>query len=60
MRASFALSYEPDENPSPWPVKTGKVRQLIDAANAKVVSEFVPVPVGASPLANQTVKLEPK
>ena len=37
----------------------GKVR-VISAQDAKVIKEFVPVPIGAGALTTQTVKLETK
>jgi WD40 repeat protein len=56
----FALSYQPDGKSVAVAGEDGKVR-LIDAASAKVIKEFVPVPIGTiAPLASQTVKLESK
>jgi WD40 repeat protein len=55
----FALAYQPDGKSVAVAGEDGKVR-IITAADAKVTKEFVPVPVGTAPLANQTVKLEPK
>jgi WD40 repeat protein len=55
----YALAYEPSGKTVAAAGEDGKIR-LIDTANAKVVKEFVPVPIGANPLPAQTAQLEPK
>jgi WD40 repeat protein len=55
----YALSYNPDGKAVAAAGEDGKVR-VINASDAKVIKEFVPVPIGASPLTTQTVKLDSK
>jgi WD40 repeat protein len=55
----YALAYEPNGGTVAAAGEDGKVR-LISAQDAKVTKEFVPVPIGANPIAIQSAKLEPK
>ena len=55
----FALAYEPDGKAVAAAGEDGKVR-MINAKDAKIIKEFVPVPIGAGSLTTQTVKLETK
>jgi len=55
----YALSYQPDGKSVAVAGEDGKVR-MINPADAKVIKEFVPVPIGATPVPTQTVKLESK
>jgi dipeptidyl aminopeptidase/acylaminoacyl peptidase len=55
----YALSYQPDGKAVAVAGEDGKVR-VITAADAKVTKEFVPVPIGGTTPATQTVKLESK
>jgi DNA-binding beta-propeller fold protein YncE len=55
----YALAYQPGGQSVVAAGEDGKVR-VISAAEGKVVKEFVPVPIGASPAIAQTVQLEPK
>jgi WD40 repeat protein len=55
----YALSYQPDGKSVAAAGEDGKVR-IIGVADGKVAREFVPVPIGAAPLAVQTVKLDSK
>jgi len=55
----YALAFAPDGQSVAAAGEDGKVR-IISAAEAKVTKEFVPVPVGANPLASQIIQLDPK
>jgi len=55
----YAVSYQPDGKAVAVAGEDGKVR-MINPADAKVLKEFVPVPIGAGPLTTQTVKLDSK
>ena len=55
----YALSYAPDGKSIAVAGEDGKVR-VISPSAAKVLKEFVPVPIGATALTTQTAKLDPK
>jgi WD40 repeat protein len=55
----YTLAYEPKGESVAAAGEDGKVR-VINAQEARVVKEFVPVPIGAHPVAAQTVKLDSK
>jgi WD40 repeat protein len=55
----FALAYAPDGKAVAAAGEDGKVR-VISVEDARILKEFVPVPIGAGSLTTQTVKLETK
>lgn len=55
----YAVAYQSNGAAVVAAGEDGKVR-VIDAANAKVTREFIPVPIGASPAVSETAKLDTK
>ena len=55
----FALSFRPDGSGVAIAGEDGKVR-FVNAADAKVAKEFIPVPLTAAQAAKPTAQLEPK